>query len=161
MKVLVDTNILGRLAQPRHALHSVAVAALDALNEAGNELRIVPQVIYEFWAIATRPIAENGLGFSVDDTKERLQRFKTLFPPLRDERGMLEPWEKLVVDYSVKGKPTHDARLVAAMQRTASRTSSRSIWTTSNAIQKSRFWTRHKRPTRDKRRISPRSASST
>jgi predicted nucleic acid-binding protein len=117
MKVLIDTNILGRLAQPCHAHHPVATRALRSLDEAGHELRLVPQVIYEFWAIATRPITEHGLGFSVNDTKERLQRLKLLFPPLRDERGILEPWEKLVVDYAVKGKPTHDARLVAAMQR--------------------------------------------
>ena len=117
MRVLVDTNILGRLAQPRHPFHPVTARALDALDDLGHELRVVPQVLYEFWAIATRPISENGFGFSIDETKERLQRFKRLFPPLRDERGILEPWEKLVVDYAVKGKPTHDARLVAAMQR--------------------------------------------
>jgi hypothetical protein len=122
MRVLIDTNILGRLAQPRHALHPSAASAVDALDVVGHELRLVPQVIYEFWAIATRPINDNGLGFSVEDTQERLRRFKLLFPPLRDERGILEPWEKLVVDLFVKGKPTHDARLVAAMHATASRT---------------------------------------
>ena len=34
---------------------------------------------------------------------------------MRDERGILERWEDLVVRYSVHGKPTHDARIVAAM----------------------------------------------
>jgi predicted nucleic acid-binding protein len=117
MKFLIDTNVLGRLAQPLHPFHVVATKALDKLAEESNELRIVPQVIYEFWAVATRPASENGLDFSVDDTKEQLRRYKLLFPPLRDERGILEPWEKLVVDFSVSGKPSHDARLVAAMKR--------------------------------------------
>jgi predicted nucleic acid-binding protein len=117
MRFLIDTNVLGRLAQPRHAFQVVATKALDKLAEEGNELRIVPQVVYEFWSIATRPASENGLGFSVDDTKEQLRRYKLLFPPLRDERGILEPWEKLVVDFSVAGKTSHDARLVAAMHR--------------------------------------------
>jgi hypothetical protein len=98
MRVLIDTKILGRLAQPRHALHPSSASAVDALDVAGHELRLVPEVIYEFWAIATRPINDNGLGFSVEDTQERLRRFKLLFPPLHDERGLLEPWEKLVVD---------------------------------------------------------------
>lgn len=117
MRFLIDTNVLGRLAQPHHALHAIATRALDNLDGAGEELRLVPQVIYEFWAIATRPAAENGLGFTIANTTEQLRRFKLLFPALRDERGILEPWEKLVVDYSVMGKPSHDARLVAAMLR--------------------------------------------
>jgi hypothetical protein len=117
MRVLIDTNILGRLAQPRHSLYRITTEAVDKLNQDGHELRVVPQILYEFWAIATRPVNENGLGFSITETNDRLRRFKLLFPPLRDERGILEPWEKLVVQHSVMGKPTHDARLVAAMER--------------------------------------------
>jgi len=43
--------------------------------------------------------------------------FKAIFPPLRDERGILDRWERLVVAHRVLGKPTHDAHLVAAMER--------------------------------------------
>jgi predicted nucleic acid-binding protein len=42
---------------------------------------------------------------------------KELFPPLRDERGILERWEDLVNAYQVYGKSAHDARIVAAMLR--------------------------------------------
>jgi predicted nucleic acid-binding protein len=34
---------------------------------------------------------------------------------LADSPALLEEWEKLVVKYECKGKPTHDARIVAAM----------------------------------------------
>jgi predicted nucleic acid-binding protein len=53
----------------------------------------------------------------VDETRSRLDRFTSLFVPLRDERGILEQWERLVTLHAVQGKSTHDARLVAAMQR--------------------------------------------
>jgi predicted nucleic acid-binding protein len=36
---------------------------------------------------------------------------------LRDERGILERWEQIVKAHQVLGKPAHDARLAAAMQR--------------------------------------------
>ncbi len=117
MIVLLDTNVLGRLTQRDHAMHPVAVAAIEQLIENGHELRVVPQVFYEFWAIATRRILENGFGFTVEQTAREIQRFKVVFPPLRDERGILELWEKLVGQYEVRGKNSHDARLVAAMQK--------------------------------------------
>jgi hypothetical protein len=40
-----------------------------------------------------------------------------MFTLFRDERGILTEWERLVKQHDVKGKTTHDARLVAAMQR--------------------------------------------
>lgn len=117
MRILLDTNILGRLAQPDHAQHPTARHAVDTLNLADHELRLVPQIIYEFWAISTRGVNENGCGLTHDEAAFHITRFKGLFPPLRDERGILEHWEKLVHDYKVKGKSTHDARIAAAMNR--------------------------------------------
>ncbi len=95
----------------------LASRAVESLLDQGHELRIVPQCLYEFWAVATRPVEENGFAFSIAIAEDRLDWIKRLFPPLRDERGILEPWEKLVVAYAVHGKPSHDARLVAAMER--------------------------------------------
>jgi predicted nucleic acid-binding protein len=119
MRILLDTNVVGRLSQPEHELYPIAVAAVDRLIGAGHELRVVPQVLYEFWAIATRTLAENGLGFSIQQTQWELARIKLIFPPLHDDRGILEAWESLVVAHAVRGKNTHDARLVAAMQHHA------------------------------------------
>lgn len=117
MKILVDTNILGRLSQPRHAHHAIAASAVETLLRKDEELRLVPQVIYEFWAIGTRAISQNGLGLTVSQVESELHQFRVVFPPLRDERGILEPWQKLVSTHHVQGKATHDARLVAAMLR--------------------------------------------
>ena len=117
MRILLDTNILGRLSQPDSPLHECARRSVERLKHENHELRIVPQVLYEYWAIATRPVVDRGLGFTTDEARERMIEFKLLFPPFRDERGILERWDVLVSSYSVQGKTTHDARLVAAMQR--------------------------------------------
>lgn len=47
MKVLVDTNILLRVAQPGPVSHASATAVLISLSSAGTELCLVPQSIYE------------------------------------------------------------------------------------------------------------------
>ena len=117
MRILVDTNVLGRLSQPGHPMHPTAISAVKILRNDQHELRLVPQVIYEYWAVATRPAAENGLGLTIEETATNLTDFKVVFPPLRDERGILDRWEKLVAAHRVQGKPSHDARLVAAMDR--------------------------------------------
>lgn len=117
MTVLLDTNVLLRLDHNGHAHQTVAREAIQKLANARHSLRTVPQVLYEYWAVATRPAEANGLGHSVSDAKRLLSNHKALYPPLRDERGVLERWEELVDQHQVQGKLAHDARLVAAMLR--------------------------------------------
>ncbi|MBY0514400.1 MAG: hypothetical protein K2P78_10865 [Gemmataceae bacterium] len=57
MTILVDTNVLLRAAEPGHGMHRAAVDAVAALRTAGHDLRVVPQVLYEFWAVShVRPL---------------------------------------------------------------------------------------------------------
>jgi len=114
MAVLVDTNILLRMLQPHNAHATIANRALDVLRARGEELRITSQNLVEFWAVATRPLTENGLGFSVDWAMEELRALKQLFT-LLPEAPLQSEWERLVTTYRVSGKNSHDARLVAAM----------------------------------------------
>lgn len=118
MLVLVDTNVLLRVIEPRHAHHTEAVQALRALRRAGHELCLVPQIHYEFWVVATRPVAHNGFGMTTADAEAELLKLgPPLFRLLRDERAIYDPWRELVGKYHIQGKQAHDARLVAAMQR--------------------------------------------
>jgi predicted nucleic acid-binding protein len=89
MKVLVDTNILLRVAQPGHVSHASATAALIQLRSAERELCLVPQSIYEYWVVATRPTTVNGLGLTTADADLQVQDLLTQFTLLRDERGIL------------------------------------------------------------------------
>lgn len=114
MAVLLDTNILLRLTQPHHPNALVAARALRALRAGNETLHITQQNIVEFWAVATRPIAANGLGFLTEQAVAEVDVLKWLFV-LLPERPLQDAWERLVADYRVSGKNVHDARLVAAM----------------------------------------------
>ena len=117
MRILTDTNVLTRLAQPAHRHHGVALQAVERLFARNDDPCIVPQVVYEFWAVATRPARANGLDMSGPQAQAEIAKARRLFPLLRDERAIFEHWERLVGAHDVKGKNAHDARLVAAMRR--------------------------------------------
>jgi predicted nucleic acid-binding protein len=65
--------------------------------------------------VATRPVAQNGLGLSTPEAASELMRLKSMFPLLPDTPAIYQVWENLVIQHQVSGKPAHDARLVAAM----------------------------------------------
>lgn len=54
---------------------------------------------------------------SAAEAEAELTALKRLFRFLQDERAIYPEWERLVTSLDVKGKKTHDARLVAAMTR--------------------------------------------
>ena len=66
--------------------------------------------------MATRHIANNGLGMSTAECSDELARVKAAFPVVLDSPALLAEWEKLVAAHDCKGKVAHDARLVAAMK---------------------------------------------
>jgi predicted nucleic acid-binding protein len=115
MSTLLDTNLLTRAAQPGHAQHQTAVDAVAALRRQGEVLCLVPQTLYEFWVVGTRPVAQNGLGLSPAVAQAELSRLKGLFTLLEETAAVLPQWEQLVTLYQVIGKNGHDAHLVAAM----------------------------------------------
>ena len=90
--------------------------SVSTLAARGDELRVVAQNLIEFWAVATRPIIDNGFGLTVIQAEQELTRLKTLFPILPDTADVFPEWEQLVVKHQVRGKQAHDARLVAAMK---------------------------------------------
>jgi hypothetical protein len=67
--ILVDANVLLRSAKPRHSQYGAAKAAVTSARRRGYAPCIVPQVIYEYWVVATRPIAENGLGMTTAEAE--------------------------------------------------------------------------------------------
>ncbi len=117
MRILIDTNMLLRLDDQASSQHAEAMQATEGLQEAGYEGVLVPQVLYEYWVVATRPLKVNGLGLTAERTEQVIEGWMQLFPLLRDERGVFDVWRTIVSRYDVKGKLSHDARLVAAMQK--------------------------------------------
>jgi predicted nucleic acid-binding protein len=115
MNHLVDTNILTRLAEPGHAMHQPALDAVKRLIQQGHKLHVVPQNLYEFWVVCTRPTSVNGLGKTAAEAIAELTSIKSLFLLAEDTPAVFNVWERLVASIPVLGKNAHDARLVAAM----------------------------------------------
>ena len=116
MKLLVDTNVVLRAAQASHPHHEEAKAALESLLAGANEVCIVPQVLHETWAVATRPAEQNGMGLTTKDAAALITRIRATFVIFEDPAGFIDRWQQVVTEYEAKGKSSHDARLVAAMQ---------------------------------------------
>jgi predicted nucleic acid-binding protein len=71
--------------------------------------------VYEFWVVATRALENNGLGMTVQQAKAKLEDLLLALVLLPDTPGIFPEWQRLVLETDCKGKPAHDARLVAAM----------------------------------------------
>lgn len=115
MTFLVDANVPLRMAEPGHAQNKPARDAVAALSGCGHELIVVPQSLYEFWVVCTRPRDVNGLGRTVSEAAAELTVLRSMFRLVYDTPAVYAEWERLVVAHGVSGKPAHDARLAAAM----------------------------------------------
>jgi hypothetical protein len=107
MNYLVDTNILSRLAEPGSAMHQPSVDAVKRLVSAGHKLHIVPQNLYEFWVVCTRPTNVNGLGKTAAEAATELANLKSLFILLDETPAICAVWEQLVTSTPVLGKNGH------------------------------------------------------
>jgi len=119
--ILLDTNLLTRLTSTAHQDGLIARNAIHKLLARGERIAIVPQNLYEFWAVATRssgprPVGENGLGFTTNRASQWLQFFQRRFTLLPDREDLPARWHELVRAQDIRGFRAHDARLVAAMQ---------------------------------------------
>jgi predicted nucleic acid-binding protein len=119
--ILLDTNLLTRMTRSRDPQAGVARAAIQALLGRGERLIVVPQNLYEFWAVATRapgppPVGRNGLGMTPAQAGHWLRFFRRRFTLLHDREEISRLWQALVEAHGVTGFRAHDVRLVAAMQ---------------------------------------------
>ena len=116
MSVLVDTNVMLRLAQPNHRQYRAAIDSVARARLAGEALYVTPQNIAEFWAAATRPVgAANGLGLTTAAVAAEIGTIERLFQLAADDPAIYSTWKGLVVTHRVLGTQVYDARLVAAM----------------------------------------------
>lgn len=113
MAYLIDTTILGRLANASDTQHAVAARAVLELHRRGEGLHVTPQVLIEFRNVATRPVAVNGLRLSTADAESLAATFEARFPLLAETPDVYPAWKALVAALGVIGKQVHDARLVA------------------------------------------------
>lgn len=115
MSCLVDTNILTGITDRHGARHSVCKRALETFRRRGEALYIGAQNASEFWAVATRPEAANGLGLLPAQAEAELWDLEKTVTWLEEPPELGVRWRELVNRYEVRGKQAHDARLVAFM----------------------------------------------
>jgi predicted nucleic acid-binding protein len=119
--ILLDTNLLTRMTRSHDPQSGVARTAIQTLLGRGERLIVVPQNMYEFWAVATRapgapPAGQNGLGMTPAQAGHWLRFFQRRFTLLPDRDELSKLWLALVEAHAVTGFRAHDVRLVAAMQ---------------------------------------------
>jgi predicted nucleic acid-binding protein len=82
----------------------------------GGECFLTPQVLIEFWVVATRPLEVNGLGWTTRKTRQEIAQILYQFTLLEETPDVFTLWFQLVAEYDIKGKRTHDIRLLAVMK---------------------------------------------
>src|SRR5262245_51999901 len=109
MSILVDTNVLLRLAQPNHGQYRAALNAVARAYLSGEQPCITLQNVAEFWAVATRPIgAANGLGLTAEAAGAEIGKIERLFELAADDPAIYPIWKGLVVTHKVLGAQVFD-----------------------------------------------------
>ncbi len=112
---LADTNVVLRWALPHDPLSLPATNAVKLLHQRGDAVCVAAQNLIEFWAVATRPPASNGLGMTPAIAAAEIDRIGALFQVLGDTPTIFTHWRRLVEGCGVSGRQVHDARLAACM----------------------------------------------
>ncbi len=114
--ILVDTNVLLRIAQPGHPHRQVALDAIESLRVRDAEnFAICPQSLYEMYVVCSRPVSANGLGMTPQRAHAEIDGVRALFQVLPETSQVYPTWQGLIAKYAPAGKRAHDARLVALM----------------------------------------------
>lgn len=114
-KYLLDTNVILRFANPSDRQNNLVTEAVAILLEGSDECYLTAQVLIELWVVASRPVEVNGLGWSTEQTHSVIEQLLERFPLVEETLHIFPTWLSLVTDNRVKGKRTHDARIIAVM----------------------------------------------
>lgn len=121
MRCLADTNVVLRFVHVNDPQHGVVSNAVHTLILRGDDVVIVPQVIYELWSVTTRlwsvttrPREANGLGWAPRRIRQVIDSLLEQWLFLPDPPQLLPTWLDMVARHAILGKPAHDARLAAA-----------------------------------------------
>ena len=115
VKYLLDTNVVMRFCNASDVQYETATNAIAQLLAKEDECFLTPQVLVEFWVVATRPTEVNGLGWTAAQTRATIDQLLTRFPVLEETSQIFPNWLHLVTSGNVIGKRTHDVRLIAIM----------------------------------------------
>lgn len=114
-KYLLDTNVILRFVNQTDRQHNLVTDAVATLLEQSDECYLTAQVLIELWVVATRPVDVNGLGLSTEQVSNVVEQLLDRFPIVEETSQIFPTWLNIVANNQIKGKRTHDARIVAVM----------------------------------------------
>jgi predicted nucleic acid-binding protein len=113
--VFVDTNVLVHANDADSPFHEDARARLRQLESAGGELWINRQVLREYAVVVSRKMNDRN-AFDAPTLNADLARFESEFWVADETAAVTEKLRHLIESHNVKGKPVHDANIVATMR---------------------------------------------
>ncbi|RAM52862.1 MAG: PIN domain nuclease [Hapalosiphonaceae cyanobacterium JJU2] len=112
---LLDTNIILRFADTHSFEYGIINNAIFQILLQGGQCFITPQVLIEFWVVATRPVTVNGLGWTSEETERAVQMLINQFEWLQETPDIFRIWLNLATTHRISGKRTHDLRIQAVV----------------------------------------------
>ena len=114
--VFVDTNVLLCATDRSREHHEEARRLIREAGPSGYHLALSGQIIREYLVVATRPVADNGLGLSTPEALHNVDQFSRPPTVFCDEpESVTARLRKLTAAHDLKGKRIHDANVVATM----------------------------------------------
>ncbi|MBD2433161.1 MULTISPECIES: type II toxin-antitoxin system VapC family toxin [Fischerella] len=110
---LLDTNIILRFTETHSSEYEIINNAIFQILLQGGQCFITPQVLIEFWVVATRPVTVNGLGWTPEETERAVQMLINQFEWLEETPDIFRIWLSLATTHKISGKRIHDLRIQA------------------------------------------------
>ena len=114
-RAFLDTNVLLAATDEGRQEHERALAVLDEWPAAGVALYASGQVLREYLCVATRDVAENGLGLAPAEALSNVSAFRGRLRVLEESAKVSDRLIALLSTIHCLGKQVHDANVVATM----------------------------------------------
>lgn len=114
-RAVLDTNVLLAATDEGRDEHGSAVAALNAWPGSGLVLYTSGQIMREYLAVATRPVAHNGLGMTHSAAVANVRALRKRLHLLVEDEKVSDRLLELLDAVECAGKQVHDANVVATM----------------------------------------------
>lgn len=115
MSYLIDTNIFLRSRDADSPHRDACTRVVRQLIDSDEDVYVCTQVLAEYWVVATRPCADNGMGLHTDAAAVEIDKILSAFDSLVEPEDGSRRWRDLVTRYRVAGKTAHDARIAMLM----------------------------------------------
>ena len=114
--VFADTNVLLCATDRSREHHEEARRLIRGAGPSGYHLALSGQVIREYLVVATRPVADNGLGLSTPEALHNVDQFSRPPTVFCDQpESVSVRLRELTAAHGLRGKRIHDANVVATM----------------------------------------------